>query len=146
MCMVINRVCWKKLPEQLGLHCYAVSTHPDELVLTPPPKKILDPPVWPGDQWPSQRRWEMHVWKCKSKLNRQLLTYLRTKLCARCTDIWSSSPQADGQRTFRLQQRHCFDTCSRRHRQCWKSGQCVGLFQNDSEGNVSEGGETFAKT
>jgi len=29
----------KKLPEQLGLHCYAVGTHPDELVLEPPPKK-----------------------------------------------------------------------------------------------------------
>jgi len=29
----------KKLPEQLGLHCYAVSTHPDELVLETPPKK-----------------------------------------------------------------------------------------------------------
>jgi len=25
--------------EQLGLHCYAVSTHPDELVFEPPPKK-----------------------------------------------------------------------------------------------------------
>jgi len=36
-----------KLPEQLGLHCYAVSTHPDELVLEPPPKKILDPPMTP---------------------------------------------------------------------------------------------------
>ena len=33
----------KKLPEQLGLHCYAVNTHPDELVLEPPPKKIMDP-------------------------------------------------------------------------------------------------------
>jgi len=31
--MVINRVCEKKLPEQLGLHYYAVSTHPYELVL-----------------------------------------------------------------------------------------------------------------
>jgi len=29
----------KKLHEQLGLHCYAVSTHPDELVLEPPLKK-----------------------------------------------------------------------------------------------------------
>jgi len=29
----------KKLPEQLGLHCYAVSTHLDELVLEPPSKK-----------------------------------------------------------------------------------------------------------
>jgi len=28
-----------KLSEQLGLHAYAVSTHPDELVLEPPPKK-----------------------------------------------------------------------------------------------------------
>jgi len=28
----------------LGLHCYAVSTHPDELVLEPP-LKILDPPM-----------------------------------------------------------------------------------------------------
>ena len=37
--MVINRVWKKKLPEQLGLHCYAVSTHPDELVLDPPQKK-----------------------------------------------------------------------------------------------------------
>ena len=35
----------KKLPEQLCLHCYVVSTHPDELVLKPPPKKILDPPM-----------------------------------------------------------------------------------------------------
>jgi len=34
----------KKLPEQLVLHCYAVSTHPDELVLEPP-LKILDPPM-----------------------------------------------------------------------------------------------------
>jgi len=31
----------KKLPaEHLGLHCYTVSTHLDELVLEPPPKKI----------------------------------------------------------------------------------------------------------
>ena len=37
--MVINRVYSKKLPEQLGLHCYAVGTHPDELVLEPLPKK-----------------------------------------------------------------------------------------------------------
>jgi len=30
----------------LGLHCYEISTHPDELVLEPPPlKKILDPPM-----------------------------------------------------------------------------------------------------
>jgi len=29
----------------LGLHCYAVSTHPDELVPEPPLKKILDPPM-----------------------------------------------------------------------------------------------------
>jgi len=29
----------KKLPDQLGLNCYAVSTHPYELVLEPPPKK-----------------------------------------------------------------------------------------------------------
>jgi len=43
--MVINRVCYKKLPEQLGLHCYAVSTPPDEVVLEPPLKKILDPPM-----------------------------------------------------------------------------------------------------
>jgi len=28
-----------KLPEQLGLHAYAVSTHPEELVLEPPLKK-----------------------------------------------------------------------------------------------------------
>jgi len=27
------------LPEQLGLHCCAISTHPDELVLEPPLKK-----------------------------------------------------------------------------------------------------------
>jgi len=27
------------LPEQLGPHCYAVSTHPDELVLEPSPIK-----------------------------------------------------------------------------------------------------------
>jgi len=25
--------------EQLGLHCYAASTHPDELVFEPPPPK-----------------------------------------------------------------------------------------------------------
>jgi len=32
----------------LGLHCHAVNTHPDELVLVRPSKKILDPPmvVW----------------------------------------------------------------------------------------------------
>jgi len=35
----------KKLPEQLGLHCYAASTHPDEFVLQAPPKKILDQPM-----------------------------------------------------------------------------------------------------
>jgi len=35
----------KELPKQLGLHLYAVSTHLDELVLEPPPKKILDPPM-----------------------------------------------------------------------------------------------------
>jgi len=35
----------KKLPEQLRLHCYAVSTHQDELVLEPPLKKILDLPM-----------------------------------------------------------------------------------------------------
>jgi len=35
--MVINRVL-KKLPEQMGLHCYAVSIHRDELVLEPPLK------------------------------------------------------------------------------------------------------------
>jgi len=29
----------KKLPEQLGLHCYEVSTHPDELVFHSPPLK-----------------------------------------------------------------------------------------------------------
>jgi len=29
----------KRLPEQLGLHCYVVSTHPDELVLESPPIK-----------------------------------------------------------------------------------------------------------
>ena len=41
MSMVINSVCSKKLSEQLGLHRYAVSTYPDELVLEAPPKKIL---------------------------------------------------------------------------------------------------------
>jgi len=36
----------EKLPEELGFHCYAVSTHPDELVLEPLPlKNILDPPM-----------------------------------------------------------------------------------------------------
>jgi len=35
----------KKLPEKLGLHCYAVSIHPDELVRELPLKKILDPPM-----------------------------------------------------------------------------------------------------
>jgi len=30
----------KKLSEQLGLHRYAVSTHPDEIALESPPKKI----------------------------------------------------------------------------------------------------------
>jgi len=44
MRLVINHVCSKTLPEQLGLHCYAVSTHPDELVFDPH-LKILDPPV-----------------------------------------------------------------------------------------------------
>jgi len=29
----------------LSLHCYAVSTHPDEHVLEPP-LKILDPPMY----------------------------------------------------------------------------------------------------
>jgi len=29
----------------LDLHRYSVSTHPDEIVLEPPPKKILDPPM-----------------------------------------------------------------------------------------------------
>jgi len=43
MCDYYRRLL-RKLPEQLGLHCYAVSTHPDELVLNPP-KKILDPPM-----------------------------------------------------------------------------------------------------
>jgi len=33
------------LPEQLGLHCYAVTTHPDDLVLEPTPKKVLEPPM-----------------------------------------------------------------------------------------------------
>ena len=47
----------KKLPEQLGLHCYAVSTHPDELVLDPPLKKSWIR-LWPlhkhgGAQWRS---------------------------------------------------------------------------------------------
>ena len=36
---VVNHVCWKELTEQVGLHCYAVVTYPDELVLEPPPKK-----------------------------------------------------------------------------------------------------------
>jgi len=35
----------KKLPEQLGLHCYAVSTHPDKFVLSSPLKIFLDPPM-----------------------------------------------------------------------------------------------------
>jgi len=35
----------KKLSEQLGLHRYAVSTHPDEIVLESPLKKFLDPPM-----------------------------------------------------------------------------------------------------
>jgi len=38
-------LCQKPLPEQLGLHCYVVTTHPDELVLEAPLKKILDPPM-----------------------------------------------------------------------------------------------------
>jgi len=29
----------KKLPEKLGLHCYAVSIHPAELVREPPTEK-----------------------------------------------------------------------------------------------------------
>jgi len=38
----------KKLPEQLGLNCYAVSTHSDKLIIEPPPpKKFLDPPMLP---------------------------------------------------------------------------------------------------
>jgi len=40
-----NLVCKKKLPEQLGLHCYAVSTHPDEFFLSSPLKIFLDPPM-----------------------------------------------------------------------------------------------------
>jgi len=35
----------------LGLHCYAVSTHPDEVVLEHSPKKILDPPMSVTFQW-----------------------------------------------------------------------------------------------
>jgi len=30
----------KKVTWAVGSHCYADSTHPDELVLEPPPKKI----------------------------------------------------------------------------------------------------------
>jgi len=40
MCMVIRPCLLKKLPEQMGLHRYAVSMHADELVLEPPPKKF----------------------------------------------------------------------------------------------------------
>ena len=35
----IKKATWR------GLNCYAVSTHLYELVLEPPPKKILDPPM-----------------------------------------------------------------------------------------------------
>jgi len=38
--MVIRPCLLKKLPEQMGLHRYAVSMHADELVLEPPPKKF----------------------------------------------------------------------------------------------------------
>jgi len=31
----------------MSFHGYAVSTNQDELVSDPPPKKILDPPMWP---------------------------------------------------------------------------------------------------
>ena len=34
-----------ELPQQLGLHLHAVSTHLDKLVHEPPSKKILDPPM-----------------------------------------------------------------------------------------------------
>jgi len=45
MSMVINHVCYKKLPEHLGLYFYADSTHPGELGLEPSHKKILDLPM-----------------------------------------------------------------------------------------------------
>jgi len=32
----------------LGIHHYAVNTHPDEFVPEPPPKNILDPPMHQG--------------------------------------------------------------------------------------------------
>jgi len=35
----------KNLPEHLGFHRYAISTHPDEFVPESPLKKILDPPM-----------------------------------------------------------------------------------------------------
>jgi len=38
----------KTISEQLGLRRYAVSTLPDEIVLDPPPKKFLDPPMYLG--------------------------------------------------------------------------------------------------
>jgi len=39
----------------LGLHCYAVSTHPDEIVLELPLKKFLDAPTsHPHGESPSQ--------------------------------------------------------------------------------------------
>jgi len=39
MSMVINRVGYIKLPEQLGFHRCAVNTHPDKIFPEPPLKK-----------------------------------------------------------------------------------------------------------
>jgi len=54
----------KKLPEQFGLHCYAVNTHLDEIILEPPSKKS-----WirlcgsPHTSAYRQQRWAMAILK-----------------------------------------------------------------------------------
>jgi len=60
----------------LGLHWYAVSAHPDELILDPPPKKILDPPVAVVPKlW-----YAYHYWYAKAfKVVREILLIFYTK-------------------------------------------------------------------
>jgi len=69
----------------LGLDCYAVITHPDELVLEPPtPKKILDPLMG----YPNLNRiWTLKFynisdWDRDSKILKQ----------ARCRKMWLQLP------------------------------------------------------
>jgi len=54
---MVNHVFWKELTEQVGLHCYAVITYPDQLVLEPPLEKILDSPMTTTT---------FHIWKPKA--------------------------------------------------------------------------------